>query len=97
MIANINDKSLLNEEIEKLKKEMEKLKKSSTILTKKNWAKKALHKISDITLNPEKRKILLGGTKIGLGLLQHFGMQIGVDKELIDIFPESIQDVLPNE
>ncbi len=91
----ITDKTELEKEIIHLKKEIEKLKNSTERISKKNWVKKCFYKMGEWTLNPEKRNFILGGIKFLGGVSKIIGIEGHLDKDIIELFPDSIQEVIP--
>lgn len=94
----INDKTNLEKEIRELKKEIEKLKMSTEKISKKHWAKKCFNKLGEWATNPEKRKLFLYGIKFIGGATKLMGIetQVNIDKDIIDLLPKNLQDVIPD-
>ena len=91
----IKNKKELENEVNILKTEIEKLKKSTESISRKNWLKKYMSKCIEWSLNPEKRNLILGAIKIIGGATKLMGIEGHIDKDIIDLFPDSIQEVIP--
>ena len=48
------------------------------------------------SINPEKRKLLLGGLKFLGGVTKLMGIEGNIDKDIIDLFPDSVQEIIPD-
>ncbi len=91
----MTDKVNLEKEVNNLKKEIEKLKQSTVRISKKNWAKKCFNKMGEWATNPDKRKLFIYGIKFIGGATKLMGIEGNIDKEIIDLLPDSIQEVIP--